>query len=203
MEVIEVSLNKANRLVERLKGLLKTYKRSRYDDTVTIDVSFSFESGVINDTSAFLKNVTDTKEERSATLENYLGLYEDMLALKEQLFRENVLSGLSEVLGQIELQKKKIEVYEGILKDIKDKNLTFEATNPADVKQIESHNALVNHNGEQRELKFSVFDEEKIRQDLLEATKTLTELGDKKETFNSKKKVTVSIHTSTKLNLGL
>jgi len=193
-----VTLNKANKLVKKLNNYLHDNFQTR-GSVANIDKSFQIKDTTICDTDKFMTEMREKQKENADKLEQYFNLLEDSKRLKEQLFRENINSGLSEVLYKISIVTSKVSTLEYLLKNIKSNYNSFDLNNEL----VEKINAGGLTSEYSRSISINVFDENEIEKRLGEARIELNLLEDKKDSFNSNKKITIELHDYTKSVLGL
>lgn len=193
-----VTLNKANKLLSKLNSYLnKNFTKS--GDSVNINTKFNIlYTGTITDTDKFMKETTKCKTEKKETLDQYFSLLEDYHKLKEQLFKENITSGLSEALYKITVHTTKVNVLSGIFKNI-DSDYSSLLLNDDLVDKINNRK----YDNYSNSVSIAVFDKEDISNRLAIAKAELNLLEDQKEHFNSHKKINIELDDHTKSVLGL
>ena len=195
---MQVTLNKANKLVNKLNTYITQNFPKQYTG-VNIENTFDIlYSGTIADADTFMTETRNSQSEKKEKLDQYLCLLEDYHRLKEQLFRENITSGLSEVLYKITVCNAKISTLERLLQRV-ESNYTSLFVNDDLVEKI---NGGV-YDQYSKRISINVFEKEDLASKLAAAKAELNLLEDKKESFNSHKKINVELSQYSKSVLGL
>lgn len=190
MSELSLSLNKANNLLKKITKIVGS--RSIYYNSEVVITS------LIKNKKEFEANIKKHLEEKSQKLLEHISLIEDKHLLKETLFKENITSGLSSVLGQIEIEENKINLYEAIISSftLEQDLMSTKIENLSD--EIDKHNSL-----EQPRMSFNIYDKEDLKNKLSESRKRLSKLEDSKQKFNSNKKINITLSEYSMKLLGL
>ncbi len=213
-----LSLNKAQKVISKLKTVLKQYeivesgKRNRYDPYAslnaspkiegTVDVSYSTANPL--DEEAFCKNSLEIVETNRKKVELYLKLYEDLRHVKDMIFKVNIETGLSTVLSKVEYLTREKTVYQTLYDSLKKVNPSAftKDVRSAYVKGLEMINKD-NSTVTTFSAKLSLYEESELKDKIALLDSDLDTLEDERDKLNANSKVSFKLHDETRLLLGL
>lgn len=215
--IVELSLNKAQKVLAKMKELVKQYDifaKSQYSDylsskpkTVSCNgiVSVSYNSSnPVSNFEQFNENIKTIMKSERKKIETFLCLSHDLRKCKDALFSANVVSGLHEVLSQIEMLEKEKTVFSSLRKNVSsyDKSSITNDVNQAYFNGI----ASVIREGSTI-TSFTVncllYSEEILDNKLSSIASTLNDLEDKRDKINALSKVKFNMSRETRSLLGL
>ena len=212
MKTVTMTLNKANKCVEKIKHELGTSKStskstSMYDRMNGSSDKHTAVIGVQLSTSYTIDAMRKELEKKSLkTLEatsNYLNLVTDLNNLKTSIFKTNVQSELNSVLSEIELTKLKLNVYKALKSSLDTTHFTqAEVTN--DILEQEKKVALSGESPSKYfAISMSIYNVDEISQMVKALTTRQNELEDKKVAANANAKISVELSDYTAEILGI
>lgn len=209
MKKIDLTLNKANNVLKKLKkeisklevDLLNPYEFERNSAVIA---NFSF---VVSDS---YKDVSNNVEKLVGSyggkIEKYLCFLKDVSEIKEKLFDANSKSGLNSILCDLEVYKKKLSFAETSLSSLLKFGGNSKLLSPGELTEElfkERVDLAVSVESTGVELLFRVAEVEQVESEISKARKRINKYEDAKLRINANSKISVSLSDYAMEFLGL
>ena len=202
---MQITLNKANKLLSKFKGERKTmravFERLRYyheDEQVraitAVDVSLANLTPRVADEIQAMVNVYRQQ------LQDCLDIEADFFKLKEAIFSQNQITGISQRLSQMEYLTSKVGLYDDLINEKKrSKTVTLI---PSDIDYDLLRDNLSHQDGSGK-LHIQVFDVNALQVERQEAIKQITQTEDEVATINNQTIINIEFSSASRKLLGL
>ncbi len=194
MPELTVTLNKAQKFLEKLKAALRKHntQHSGWDEQghqFTNDVTVKYYH---LDYAQFKASVEESRNKAKQQHTDYIALLYDVTTTKEALFKGNVLSGLSHVLNRIDIMKKQKTMWETLQKN---SNAESVVEFSAQTERFYTTNVLKYKEGLCTGFSLShvLYTDKEIEQQLQQLSATINTLEDEKDRLNHSHKITLDL----------
>jgi hypothetical protein len=193
--VIEVSLTKAQKIVAQLKKLVIS-NNTVFTNSVSAHVK---HQGVPEVNSELEKKIQQEK----VKLTSYIMMLEDLEQAKQSLFEGNVLSGVNNLINQIEFNKKLITIWKGLHNT--DTSGWAVASDVAGVERLYNINIdkLKTLPNEQPVLYKRVHTTDETEENIKKSTKEITKLEDERDKINHVYTISLKLSSKSIEQLGV
>ena len=203
-----VNLNKANKLMEKLKNLVKNFKLEssqqgwmKTTDSLNnyVTINYAYQGA-----EKMKDQIREATENGRRMFEEYFSLLRDQSNLKNALFKGNIESGVSKILSDLEDEKKYKSVWEKLQKST-NSNKSTEIQDDSILEyyttQCKRHETLAISDAFliSREL----YDQETLKKYILNCNKEINRLEDERDKLNHTFEIEICLSNTTKHLLGL
>jgi len=206
MKTVGMSLNKANKCVEKIKQELGSSRSSSiYErmhepaNTAILNVNLSSSYTI----DAMKKELDKKKKKQKSDIENNLNLITDLNNLKTNIFKANVGNDLNYILSELELTKRKIKIYKELKASFDNTHFTEEEITNELLDQEKKIALDGDDPSKYFSLSMALYKEEEIKKEFKELTIALNDLEDKKVSLNANTKISVELSEYTVEILGI
>lgn len=187
---MEITLNKANKLLQKLKH--------ENDDAIYARTSIRVYSNKQNE--SIVEDIQKNKENLRKQYDQVCNLIIDREFLKQKIFEANVKSGLSDVLSTIDMKKKMLNLLESNLHMLRNSGFNEAEITDNLLDDMKKSSTDVVHIIN-LDVKFESEDE--LSKKVKSLRKELSQLEDKKTLLNAETKISIGFAQSTLDILGL
>jgi hypothetical protein len=194
---MELSLNKANKYLQKMSGNLRNDSNARaFDGRMSLTVNVSDEP------SKLFSKVLAERSEFEKDSSNTLSFAFDFYQLKQIIFKANADSGINNILNEIEYLKFKRSLCNSLIRmnTLTQNQIVEIPKSEEDVAYIQKK--LAETDTASRNVTLFFPDINSIKEELKEVTRKLNVLEDKKIEFNQKK-INIEFSEYTKEFLGI
>ncbi|SMC10059.1 hypothetical protein [Nitratiruptor tergarcus] len=199
---IKVTPNQIHKIMDRIKSSIKYME---YEDVVIngnsndINLTHSLKKMDINvDTDTILEKFENQFIQRYKYRKISTELEEDLLSIKEALFRFNVNSGISQKLSQIEILKHRIQYYQQFREC-----LDCETDNKKVIERAKEFLKNSDNEIECIDIKILFYNHETAKNLSIEANRKILELEKEITMLNASNEIEIKIYKSTAELVGL
>ena len=200
--MVTVTLNKLNKLIARLKKLVKARKNllgfDGYTDMNIVKVTYTCQSAE-NISKTLNEAVTDTKRQ----YQDYLVLSKDLIVMRSVLFTENIKNGIDEIMHKIELQKNIREMWVKCQTSSKNRYTTGKYIADEDMEKYVANNLTSISSNTDSTLLREAYTTQEIKTFIEDCDNTIYSLEDERDVLNRSRKATVTLDPITAKLIGL
>lgn len=195
---IKVTPNQIHKIVDKIREKIDEL---RYADSIKESsfTQFSIKKMDVNvDTSRLIEKLENQFTQRYKDKKLLLELKEDLLYIKEELFKFNVTYGVSQKLSQIEMLKQRVKYYQEFKECLDCENDINETIERAKEFLKNSDSEI-----ESVDIEILFYEYENVKKLLIEANKKILELEKEITLLNASHEIEIKINKNTAELVGL
>ena len=205
MSEITINLNKAQKLLDRIKKLIDGYNlqknnlafsTTRVENCVTVNFT---HQGREEMEDSLEEGVEDKREYYDA----YLNLIADLSSVRQALFSGNVKSGVSEILNRIEDERRVKEFWETFLQNTSSDGTFIDTENMAEYYATQCERVKTLAVSSSFVVKREIYSKQELNQWIGDCVSKIDKYEDERDHLNHQFNITVELSPSTLAKLGL